>query len=68
MQMPCKCSLAAPTPEDASNPEILKLQTKKDGEWITVYEGIRQIPIGGDFYKVRYISDDGYLIELEKEK
>jgi peroxiredoxin len=66
--------LTDPTPdrlfskEDMTRPDILKLSQKKDGQWIEVYKGSEKIPIGGRLFRLRFISDDGYLIELEKEK
>lgn len=41
---------------------------RKGESWVPVHEGTRGIPIGRSLYRVRHISDDGYLIELEKEK
>jgi len=56
------------TPEDSTDPNILELKIKKKDEWITLHQGIRQIPIGGSFYRLKSISDQGQLVELEKEK
>jgi peroxiredoxin len=56
------------TEEDMSRQDILKLKIKKDGEWIVVHQGIRKIPIGERLYRLRFVSDDGYLVELEREK
>jgi len=56
------------TAEDSTDPNVLELKIKKKGEWITLHQGIRQIPIGGSFYRLRSISDQGQLVELEKEK
>ena len=47
---------------------VLELKIKKKEKWITLHQGIRQIPIGGSFYWLRSISDQGQLVELEKEK
>lgn len=55
------------TDEDREAPGLLKLKIKQGGTWSKVYEGTRRIPIGRSLYRLRYISDDGYLVELEKE-
>ena len=54
--------------EDWSAPGFLKLEMKKGGDWVPVFEGTRRIPIGGSLFKLSYVSDDGELVELEKEK
>jgi len=56
------------TKEDWSAPGLLKLKVKKGDAWIEVHEGTSGIPIGRSLYRLRYVSDDGYLVELEKEK
>lgn len=53
------------TKEDTTDPTILTLRRKKKTEWVPVYEGIDSIPIGRNLYRIRRISDDGELIELE---
>lgn len=66
--------LADPTPdllftrEDMSRQDIIKLKIKKDGEWIVVHQGTRKIPIGERLYRLGFVSDDGYLVELKREK
>jgi peroxiredoxin len=56
------------TSEDSTDPTVLKLKIKKKEKWITLHQGVRQIPIAGSFYRLRNISDQGQLVELEKEK
>lgn len=56
------------TEEDVENPDILTLKVKKKDEWNAVYQGIRQIPIGNSLYRLKSVSEDGVLVELEKEK
>ena len=53
------------TEEDALNADVLKLSRRKKGEWKIVYKGVDRIPIGKDLFRIRRISDDGQLIELE---
>jgi len=53
------------TAEDWADSTILTLSRKRRGEWVPVYAGIDAVPIGGERYRVRRISDDGALIELE---
>ncbi len=56
------------TKEDTRDPGFLKLKRKEKGEWLEVHKGVRRISLGKDLYRLRYVSDDGYLAELEKEK
>jgi peroxiredoxin len=56
------------TKEDWDAPGLLRLKVRKGESWVPVHEGTSGIPIGRSLYRVRHISDDGYLIELEKEK
>jgi peroxiredoxin len=56
------------TKEDWASPGLLRLKVKKGGSWAQVHEGTSGIPIGGTLYRVRNIYDDGYLVELEKER
>jgi hypothetical protein len=56
------------TKEDWGAPGLLRLKVKKGESWVEVYEGTSRIPIGRSFYRLRLISDDGYLVELEKEE
>jgi peroxiredoxin len=56
------------TPEDWGAPGLLRLKIKKGDTWALVHEGTRGIPIGHSLYRLRHISDDGYLVELEREK
>jgi peroxiredoxin len=56
------------TKEDWSAPGFLKLKVKKGDSWVDVHDGTNGIPIGSSLYRVRSIYDDGYLVELEKEK
>lgn len=56
------------TKEDMSNPDILKLKIKKGSKWELVYQGTQKIPIGDHLYRIHFISDDGNLVELEREK
>jgi peroxiredoxin len=56
------------TDDDTRDSGFLKLKLKKKGEWTEVHEGIRRIPIGKTLYRLRHVSDDGYLVELEKEE
>ncbi len=53
------------TAEDWADSTILTLSRKRRGEWVPVYAGIDAVPIGGERYRVRWVSDDGALIELE---
>ena len=69
-----RIELTDPTPdllftkEDQSTPDILNLQIKKRDEWKSVYKGTQNIPIGDHIYHLRFVSDDGNLVELEREK
>jgi len=56
------------TKEDMSNPDILKLKIKKGNKWELVYQGTQNIPIGDHLYRIHFVSDDGNLVELEREK
>ena len=56
------------TKADWSTPGLLKLKVKKGESWVEIHEGTSGIPIGRALYRVRNIYDDGYLVELEKEK
>ena len=56
------------TKEDWGAPSLLKLKVKKGDAWIAVHEGTSGIPIGRSLYHLKFVSDDGYLVELEKEK
>lgn len=56
------------TEEDMSRPNILKLKIKRDGEWVVVHQGTGKIPIGDHLYRLCFVSDDGHLVELEREK
>ncbi len=56
------------TKEDWSAPGFLKLKVKKGDSWVDVHAGTSGVPIGDSVYRVRSIYDDGYLVELEKEK
>jgi len=56
------------TEEDMSRPNILKLKIKRDGEWAVVHQGTGKIPIGDHLYCLCFVSDDGHLVELEREK
>lgn len=56
------------TKEDWSAPGLLKLKVRKGESWVQVHEGTTGIPIGRSLYRVLDISDDGYLVILEKEK
>ncbi len=56
------------TDEDTGAPGFLKLKIKKGETWTEVHEGTSRIPIGRSLYQLRHVSDDGYLVELEKEK
>ncbi len=56
------------TEEDTRAPGFLQLKKKEKGEWVEVHRGRRRIPIGKNLYRFRRVSDDGYLVELEKEK
>lgn len=56
------------TKEDWGAPGLLKLKVKEGESWVGVHEGTSRIPIGRSLYRLRYVSDDGYLVELEKEK
>jgi len=55
------------TKEDWAAPGLLRLKVRKGESWVPVHEGTNGIPIGRSRYRVRHISDDGYLVELEKE-
>jgi peroxiredoxin len=54
------------TEEDWSVPGFLRLKVKKEGSWVDIHEGTSLIPIGRSLYRVRDISDDGFLVVLEK--
>jgi peroxiredoxin len=56
------------TEDDTSAPGFLRLSVKKGDTWTFVYEGTRRIPIGGSLYRLKFVSDDGDLVELEREK
>lgn len=56
------------TDVDCADPSILTLSRKRNNDWVPLYEGIEAIPIGGNLYKVRRISDDGDLVELERNR
>jgi len=56
------------TEEDTTAPGFLKLKMKKGDDWVSVYEGTSRIPIGRSLYRLKFVSDDGNLVELEKEK
>ncbi len=56
------------TEDDTSAPDFLKLKKKKGDNWSSVHVGTNHIPIGRSLYRLRHVSDDGYLVELEKEK
>ncbi|MGD2246203.1 MAG: hypothetical protein PVI11_06630 [Candidatus Aminicenantes bacterium] len=51
-----------------SNPDILKLKINKCSEWVVVHQGTQTIPIGDRLYRFSYVSDDGNLAELDREK
>jgi peroxiredoxin len=56
------------TKEDWDAPGLLRLRIKKGETWVLAHEGTSGIPIGRSLYRLRHISDDGYLVELEKVK
>lgn len=56
------------TEEDLDAPGLLRLQVRKGESWVQVHEGASGIPIGRSRYRLRHVSDDGYLVELEKER
>jgi hypothetical protein len=56
------------TEEDTSTPAFLRLKVKKGEDWSLVHEGTSRIPIGRSLYRLKFVSDDGVLVELEKEK
>jgi peroxiredoxin len=56
------------TEDDMSTTGFLKLKMKKGDDWILVHEATTHIPIGGSLYRLKFVSDDGDLVELEKEK
>jgi thiol-disulfide isomerase/thioredoxin len=56
------------TEEDTTVPGFIKLKMKKGDDWVSVYEGTSHIPIGRSLYRLKFVSDDGFLVELEKEK
>jgi thiol-disulfide isomerase/thioredoxin len=56
------------TEDDTSAPGFLRLNVKKGDDWVLAHEGTSRIPIGGSFYSLKFVSDDGFLVELEKEK
>ena len=56
------------TGDDTSAPGFLKLKLKKGDAWVPVHEGASRIPIGRTHYRLKFVSDDGELVELEKEK
>ena len=54
--------------EDWAAPGLLRLKVKKGDSWVQIHEGTSAIPIGRSLYRIRNIYDDGYLVELEKER
>jgi hypothetical protein len=56
------------TDEDTTAPGFLKLKMEKGDDWVPVFEGTSRIPIGRSLYRLKFVSDDGFLLELEKEK
>jgi hypothetical protein len=56
------------TEEDTSAPGFLKLMMKKGDDWSLIQEGTSHILIGRSLYRLKFVSDDGHLVELEKEK
>ena len=56
------------TEDDWNSPGFLKLKIKKGDKWIGVHEGTTGIPIQGSLYRLRYVSDEGALVELERQK
>ena len=56
------------TGEDTTAPGFLKLKMKKGDDWMLVHEGTSRIPIDRSLYRLKFVSDDGVLVELEKEK
>lgn len=56
------------TEDDTRAAGFLKLKAKKASDWVQVHEGTEGIPIGAGYYRLRYVSDDGNLAELEREK
>lgn len=56
------------TRDDTTAPGFLKLKMKKGDDWVLVHEGTSHIQIGRSLYRLKFVSDDGFLVELEKEK
>jgi peroxiredoxin len=56
------------TEEDTTAPGFLKLKMKKGDDWVLIHAGTSRIPIGRSLYRLKFVSDDGFLVELEKEK
>lgn len=56
------------TREDWDAPGLLRLEVRNGESWVPVHEGTTGIPLGRSLYRVRHISDDGLLVELEKER
>jgi peroxiredoxin len=56
------------TGDDTAAPGFLKLKMKKGDDWVLVHEGTSRIPIDRSLYRLKFVSDDGFLVELEKEK
>jgi peroxiredoxin len=56
------------TGEDTTAPGFLKLKMKKGDDWVLVHEGTSRIPIDRSLYRLKFVADDGFLVELEKEK
>jgi hypothetical protein len=55
------------TAADTEFPKFLTLKKKQGSVWIDVYSGTSKIPIGGQFFRLRHVHEDGRLIELEIE-
>jgi peroxiredoxin len=56
------------TQEDAGDLRFLTLKKKLENGWTDIYSGTSRIPIGGRFYRLTHVHEDGYLVELEEEK
>ncbi len=53
---------------DTAGPGFLKLKVRKGDGWEVVHEGTSRIPIAGALFRLKFASDDGALVELEKER
>jgi hypothetical protein len=56
------------TQDDTGDMRFLTLKKKQENGWIDIYSGTSRIPIGGRFYHLKHVHEDGCLVELEEER